>query len=168
MNKDKQLPFHQNIKNMNKKLILPLALLVAVLSFNAIKFEKDPLHGKKFETNATEFKDGAPKPGAKALPNEIEFKNGKLFSDLAASDKGGAFDQWLKYNIEKDSTYTEEDIEKHYYVVKASHENDDGVVISMEITIDDIEIEGVMKLTKNDRLKKHFEFVGHEKAKKQK
>lgn len=149
-----------------KKLILPLALIIAVVNFNAISFEKDPLHGKKFETNATEYKDGAPKPGAKSVPYEIEFKNGKLYSDLAASDKGGAFDQWLKYNIEKDSTYTEDDIEKHYYQVNASHENDDGVVISITITIDDIEIEGVMKLSKNDRLKKHFEFIGHEKAKK--
>ena len=153
---------------MKKSTVLFVSAATALLCFNAVSIEKDPLHGKKFETNATEYKDGEPKQGAKALANEIEFKNGKLYSDLAASDKCGGFDQWIKYNIETDSTYTEEDTEKHYYRLKASHENDDGVVISIEVTIDDIEVEGMIKTTKNDRLKKHFEFVGHEKAKKKK
>jgi hypothetical protein len=36
------------------------------------------------------------------------------------------------------------------------------------LKIDDIDIEGSMKLTKGDKLKKHFEFVGKEKAKKKK
>ena len=74
----------------------------------------------------------------------------------------------IKYNIEKDSTYTEGDEERHYYEIKASKENDDGQVIEIYAKIDDIDIEGSMKLFKADKLKKHFEFTGKEKPKKTK
>lgn len=152
-----------------KKIAFGICLVAAaVISINAYKVEKDPLHGKTFEVQQIEFKEGAPKSGAKAIKDEIFFKGGKLYSDLAASEKCGKFDSMIKYEIEKDSAYTEEEEERHYYEIKASKENDDGQVLTIQLKIDDIDIEGSMKLSKNDKLKKHFEFTGKEKPKKKK
>ena len=153
-----------------KKVIYSVLIFggIFLLSINAIIMEKDPLHGKKYDTNATEYKDGAPRPGAKSFPYVLEFKNGKLFYDLAKDPKGGGFDEWIKYEITKDSTYTEEEIEKRYFEVKASKENDDGKIITILVKIDETDIEGSLKIVRRDKLMKHFEFTGGEKAKKKK
>jgi hypothetical protein len=150
-----------------KKIVIGIVLLAAALiGMNATFVGKDPLHGKVYEVQQTEFKDGVPKTTGKPKSDEIMFKNGKLFSDFAADPL--KFDKMIKYEIKKDSSYTEEDEERHYYEIEASTENDDGTVLTIAIKIDDIDIEGSMKLTKSDKLKKHYEFIGKEKAKKKK
>jgi hypothetical protein len=83
-----------------KKTFFALGIAaIGLLSMNAVMVEKDPLHGKIYEVQATEFKDGAPKTSGKPLVDEILFKGGKLYSDLAASDKLGKFDAMIKYDI---------------------------------------------------------------------
>ncbi len=150
-------------------LVLTIAIATLLISVNAIVLpEKDALHGKKYESQATEYKDGAPKPGAKPYADKIEFSKGRIYSDLAAEDKLGGFNEYIKYEIEKDSVYIVDDEEHHYYEIKASKENDDGAILTIEMKIDDYDIEGSMKLTKKDKLKKHFEFTGKEVAKKKK
>jgi hypothetical protein len=148
-----------------KKIVFGIFLVaIAAAGINATMIEKDPLHGKTFEVMHTEYKDSLPKPSSKPIKDEIMFKNGKLFSDLAAEKL--KFDKMMKYDIKKDSTYTEEDEERHYYEIEASSENDDGQTLIINIKIDDISIEGSMKLSKGDKLKKHYEFTGKEKPKK--
>ncbi|MFN5182518.1 MAG: hypothetical protein ACK5D5_05795 [Bacteroidota bacterium] len=147
-------------------LILPVASILIFLFCNAFFMDKDPLHGKKFSTNATEYSNGSPKTGAKTIPYDLEFKNGKLYYYLAADSKGGGFDQWIKYEITKDSVYMDEDLEKRYFAVKASKEDDDGRIITISVVIDDTDIDGSLKLVRRDKLMKHFEFNGEEKSKK--
>jgi hypothetical protein len=153
-----------------KKVLFAFTIVTAALvSINAVVApDKDPLHGKKYETQATEYKEGVPKAGGKPYPDKIEFSKGRIYSDLAADSKMGSFNEYIKYEIEKDSTYTIDDEERHYYQIKASKENDDGSIITIDIIIDDIDMEGSMKLTKKDKVKKHYEFVGKEVAKKKK
>ncbi|MFN6039639.1 MAG: hypothetical protein ACK452_14310 [Bacteroidota bacterium] len=154
---------------MKKNVFLILiSAFIIMFGINAGIIEKDALHGKKYDTNATEYKDGSPKQNAKSFPYELEFKNGKLYYNLAADTKGGGFDQWIKYEIKKDSTYTDEDIEKRYFEVKASAEDDDGKIITITATIDETSIEGSLKVVRREKLMKHFEFTGEEKAKKKK
>lgn len=150
-----------------KKIVYGILLVGAgMMGINAALVEKDPLHGKVYEVQQVEFKDGAPKTSGKPIADEILFKGGKLFSDLAAEKL--KFDKMIKYDLKKDSTYTEEDEERHYYEVEASSENDDGMTLTVSIKIDDIDIEGSMKLSKADKIKKHYEFTGKEKPKKKK
>ena len=153
-----------------KRFIQPLALFLGILllSSNSFLGDKDPLHGRKYDTNAIEYREGAPKPGAKSFPYVLEFKNGKLFYDLAADAKGGGFDQWIKYEIVKDSVYTEEEVEKRYFEVKASKEDDDGRLLKLIIKIDETDIEGSYQVIRREKLMKHFEFNGEEKSKKKK
>jgi hypothetical protein len=150
-----------------KKVVIAIALIgIAFAGINATLLEKDPLHGKVYEVTQVEYKDGAPKTPSKPKKDEILFRSGKVYSDLA--DEVLKFPDMIKYNIEKDSTYTEGDEERHYYEIKASKENDDGMTLEINLKIDDIDIEGSMKLLKADKLKKHFEFTGKEKPKKKK
>jgi hypothetical protein len=137
------------------------ALLIGTQSF---KGDKDALHKKKFTIQINEFRDG--KPGTKKpVEDEIEFKDGKLFS-MFAFDKMQF--KWMRYTLKTDSTYTEDEIEKKYYVVECSSTNEKDETLYIDIKIDNYEMEGSMKLTKNDKPKKYFEFSGKEQAGKEK
>lgn len=61
--------------------------------------EKDPLNKRVFNMSLAEMKDGVAQK--KLLKDVMEFKNGKLFSELL-NEKFGY--KWIKYRIEKDSS----------------------------------------------------------------
>ncbi len=140
-----------------------LVILVVLFTTAAFIIEKDALHKKKYSVQITEFRDGKPKP--KTIEDAIEFKDGKVYSDFAASDKLG-FTKFMKYELKKDSTYTEDDVEKRYFELESISTNENDETLYMSIKIDDYEIEGSMKLTKGDKPKKYYEFAGKEKVKK--
>ncbi len=149
---------------MNLNRIVGLSLLVVAFALVSFKIDKDPLHKRKFKAQATEMKDGKPKSG-KPIEDEIEFKNGKVYSS-ACWDKMEFVD--IKYEISKDSTYTEEGEEKHYFEILASTTNEKKETLTMNITVNGYEIEGTYKLTKKDVIKKMFTTIGTEKVKNQK
>ncbi|MCW3077207.1 MAG: hypothetical protein JWO32_1816 [Bacteroidetes bacterium] len=148
---------------MNIKKILPYfgLIILAVLFINAnFKGEKDPLHKRIFTVGITEVKDG--QPAKKSISDKIEFKDGRLFSDFL-------FDKfqykWIKYRINKDSIYTDEtETEVRLFEVEASTTDDKDQTLMMTFNIVEWDIEGVMKITKNDKLKKYFDFTGFEKG----
>jgi len=146
---------------MNLNRILGVALLLVTLTLVSFKMDKDPLHKRKFKAQATEIKDGKPKSG-KPIEDEIDFKNGKVYSS-ACWDKMEFQD--IKYEITKDSTYTDEGDEKRYFEIVASTINDKKETLTMNITINGYEIEGTYKLTKKDAIKKMFTTMGTEKVK---
>ncbi len=149
---------------IRKKLPGLLALIFVLYISSAFiwKKEKDPLHKKIFITQVTEFRDGKPKP--KSEEDELEFKDGKLFSTFA--EKKLSFGKWMKYEIKKDSTYNDEGMEKRYFEVVSIVTNENDETLYINLKIDDYDIEGTMKLTKSDKPKKYFEFAGKEKVKK--
>ncbi|MBI2722735.1 MAG: hypothetical protein HYX39_11230 [Bacteroidetes bacterium] len=145
-----------------KKIIsLSCLLVTAVIFINAsVKGEKDPLHKRTFNVGVTEVKDGV--AGKKSIPDKIEFKDGKLFSDFL-------FDKfqykWIKYRINKDSIYTDEtETEVRLLEVEASTTDEKDQTLMMTFKVEEWDIEGVIKITKNDKLKKYFDFVGREKG----
>ena len=149
---------------MNVKIIFGTCLVVTTLALVSFKIEKDALHKRKFTAQATEIKDGKPK-GGKPIEDEIEFKNGKVYS-LACWDKMEF--QEVQYEITKDSTYTDEGEDKHYYEVLAKTTNEKKETLTMNFTINGYDIEATYKLTKKDLVKKMFTSVGTEKVKKKK
>jgi hypothetical protein len=145
--------------HISKKLLLILFISITAISF-AQKEEIDPLKKRKFNVSLNEIKDGVPQK--KLLPDLIEFKNGKLFSDFL-SDKFQY--KWIKYRIEKDSIYTDStDTEVRFLAIEATATDEGNQTVMMSFTILEWDIEGTIKITKNDKLKKHFEFVGREKG----
>ncbi len=149
---------------MNLNRIIGIGLLVTSLALVSFKGDKDPLHKKKFIAQGTEIKDGKPK-GNKPIEDEIEFKNGKVYSSLCWEKMEF---QDVKYEIRKDSTYIDSSTttEKHYYEVEAITTNDKKETLTMNFTINDYEIDAIYKLTKKDLVKKHFTSTGKEKVKK--
>jgi len=143
-----------------KKLFKIFVLAGAVLLFaNAVLKEKDPLHKKIYNTTIIEVKDG--QNAKKGVTDELEFKDGKLFSNFLLNK----FEyKWLKYEINKDSTYIDStETEIRYIEFESSYTDDKDQTMVMKCTIDEHAIDGEIKITKNDKLKKMFVFNGKEK-----
>lgn len=149
-----------------KHLIISATLVtIGILGINATKKgdPKDSVDKRKFTVTMTEVKEGA--PPKKGVEDEIEFKASKgVFSQLM-------FDKhefsWIKYEVTKDSTYTDEDdTENHYSEVEASATDKNDQTIIMKFIVENYDISGEIKITKKDKLKKKYDFTGKEKAKK--
>jgi hypothetical protein len=154
---------------MKLKHIIISASFVAlgVLSINAIKKgePKDTLDKRKFTVTMTEIKEGS--PPKKGVEDELEFKAGKGMFSTFLFDKLEY--KWIKYEITKDSTYTDEDqTENHYTEAEVSTTDANDQTMVMKVYLDNYDISGEIKITKKDKLKKKFEFTGKEKATKKK
>lgn len=144
------------------KSIIATAACVLAFGLFSFKGDKDALNKKTYTLQVNEMKDGQPK-GKKPMEDEIEFKDGKVFSNVA-------FDKhefkWLKYKITKDSTYDDEGEQKRIIEASAMATNEKDETMTMYFKIDQYDIEGSFKLTKHDVPKKLYEFTGKEKVKK--
>jgi hypothetical protein len=153
-----------NLKNI---IISASVLTVGILSINAIRKgePKDTLDKRKFTVTMTEIKEGA--PAKKGVEDELEFKAGKgMFSNFLFEKLEY---KWIKYEITKDSTYTdEEENENHYTEAEISTTDANDQTMIMKCVVDNLEISGEIKITKKDKLKKKYEFSGKEKAGKKK
>ena len=142
----------------NALKFLSLALILA-LFVNANLKEKDPLGKRVYNTIMIEVKDGV--NNKKGATDELEFKDGRLFSTFL-------FDKfeykWLKYKVNKDSAYIDEtETEISYFEVECSYTDDKDQTFMMTCKIDNFDIDGEIKITKNDKLKKMYVFNGKEK-----
>lgn len=151
--------------NLKKIFISSAVIAIGLFTINAVfKGEpKDALDKRIFLVNITELKDGS--PPKKSVPDEIEFKAGKgMFSNYLFEKLEY---KWIKYEIKKDSTFTDEsDVEVNWVEAEITTTDDKDQTLTMEVTVEDFEIRGEIKITKKDKLKKKFEFSGKEKPKK--
>lgn len=149
-----------------KHIFISATLVVAgLLSLNAgFKGEpKDGLDKRTFKVTMTEIKEGqAPKKG---VEDELEFKAGKgMFSNFLFEKMEY---KWIKYDIKKDSTFTdEEQNEIHWIEAEVSTTDKSDQTLVMTLTVEEFDIRGEIKITKKDKLKKKYEFSGKEKPKK--
>lgn len=145
-----------------KKVVFFSTVLVIAFAFLTTSFkpEKDPLHKRAFNLNFTEIKDG--QPAKKSTPGIMDFKDGKLYCDFLNQK----FEyKWIKYRINKDSIYTDStDTEVRLLEIEASATDERDQTIMMNFSVVEWDIEGEVKITKNDKLKKKFDFAGREKG----
>lgn len=124
------------------------------------KAENDPLHKRVFNVKFLEIKDGA--PAKKATMDKMSFKDGKLFSDFLY-DKYAY--KWLKYRINKDSIYMDStDTEVRLLEVEATATDEGNQTVIINFVVVEWDIDGTIKITKNDKLKKYYEIAGREKG----
>lgn len=146
---------------IKKSFVLFVLLFCGILIMGfALGKEKDPLHKRIFNVTFFEYKDG--QPIKKGTADKIEFKDGKLFSDYL-------FDKfqykWIKYRINKDSIFTDStDTEVRLLDIEASATDDKNQTIIMEFSTIEWDLDGTVKITKNDKLKKQFNLIGREKG----
>ena len=148
--------------NIKKVVSISCLFIAAFIFMNAsFKGEKDPLHKRTFTIGITEVKDGV--PAKKSIKDEMTFKDGKLFSDFL-HDKYQH--KWLKYRINKDSIYSDPETEAEIRLleIEASTTDEGGTTMMINFSVENWDIEGTMKLTKNDKPKKFYDFTGFEKG----
>ena len=123
---------------------------------------KDSLDKRIFTVTVSEVKEGS--PPKKGVEDEIEFKAGKAFSNFLYEKHEF---KWTKYEIKKDSTFVDEEQNEVKWVeaeIKATDDSDQTLIVTLKV--ENYEINGEIKITKKDKLKKKYEFSGKEKAKK--
>ncbi len=138
-----------------------LAVAFLFLLSTAFKAEKDPLHKRVFNTMVAEVKEGTA-AAKKPINDKITFKDGRLFSDFL-NEK---FEyKWLKYRINKDSIYTDStDTEVRLLELESTTTDEANQTIIINLTIQEWDLDGTIKITKNDKLKKAFDITGREKG----
>lgn len=147
------------IKSVSFK-VCSLIAVVAVMALFAFKEEKDALHKRKFTIMLDEVKDGVPQK--KGIADKWTFKDGKVFSDYLF-DKFGY--KWMRYRINKDSIYTDStDTEVRLLEVESSATNEDNQTVTINFTSVEWDLDGTVKITKNDKIKKFYDMVGREKG----
>jgi hypothetical protein len=136
-------------------------LLVSISFFSLAQTkEKDPLNKRVFNMSLAEIKDGVAQK--KVIKDEMEFKNGKLYSNIL-NEKFGY--KWIKYRIEKDSIFTDStDTEVRYLQIEASATDETNQTVMISLTQLEWDLDGTYKITKNDKLKKQFDVTGREKG----
>jgi hypothetical protein len=140
-----------------KSVLIAVITLTLLISF---KTEKDSLHKRVFNISLSETKDGV--VSKKVIQDRMFFKDGKLFSDHLYEKYGY---KSIRYRINKDSIFTDStDTEVRLLEVEASATNEDNQTVSVNFTTVEWDIDGVIKITKNDKLKKYFDFSGREKG----
>ncbi len=145
-------------KSVSLKIIV-LSISVLFMLF-AFKGEKDPLHKRTFTVMLDEVRDGV--PAKKGISDKWSFKEGKMFSDYMY-DKFGY--KWMRYRINKDSIYTDStDTEVRLLEVEASFTNEENQTVTINFTSVEWDLDGTVKITKNDKIKKYYDFVGREKG----
>jgi hypothetical protein len=148
--------------SLNKNItIKTLFVGFIILASFAFKDEKDPLHKRKFTVNLTEVKDNV--PAKKSAMDEMEFKNGKLFSNYLY-DKFQY--KWIGYRINKDSVFIDStDTEVRLLVVESTFTDDANQTVMLNFSIQEWDIDGYIKIVgKNDKIKKYFDLAGFEKG----
>mgnify|MGYP003705075943 CR=1 FL=1 len=139
---------------------IKLLLFVSFFSSFAFISEKDSLHKRTFHISLDEVRDGV--PVKKMIADEMLFKHGKLFCQYIFDKYGFA---WIRYRINKDSTYidsTETEVRMLEVEAAATDETDQTVLINF-IT-EEWDIDGTIKITRHDKIKKYYDFVGREKG----
>lgn len=143
--------------NRFRNIFLGVAVLGALVAF---KGEKDSLHKRIFNVSLTESKDGV--PAKKSISDKFYFKEGKVFSDYL-HDKFGY--SYIRYRINHDTIYTDStktEVRELWVEASATDEADQTATITF--TTVEWDIDGVVKITRKDKLKKYYDFAGREKG----
>jgi hypothetical protein len=136
------------------------AVVVILLTLLSFKAEKDPLHKRVFNISLSESKEGV--VAKKTIADKLFFKDGKVYSEYMDNKFGY---KWLRYRINKDSIFTDStETEVRLLEVEASATNEDNQTITISFAQQEWDIDGVIKITKNDKLKRYFDFSGREKG----
>ena len=146
-----------------RRIITAKSILIAILFFAALfafKTEKDSLHKRTFNVSLAEIKEGA--ANKKNIPDKFYFKDGKVFSDFLYEKFGY---KAIRYRINKDSIFTDStDTEVRLLECEASATNEDNQTAAITFTTVEWDMDGEIKITKNDKVKRAYDFSGREKG----
>ena len=137
------------------------SLLLLTASF-VLKGDTSSIEGKEYKITITESKKG--KSGA-GENDDVVFKSSKFKCKYFQKNAGA---EMIPIDLDKDSTYKEEDSDDELLYVEFSGEMTNKLQETVKVTgtIDGYGIEGSVELSKKDKVKHHWDFVGTQKDKK--
>lgn len=148
---------------LTKLSIRKLWIIIVTFSFLltlSFKSEHDSLHKRIFNISLSETKNDI--VAKKVIADKIYFKNGKLFSDFLFNKFGY---KYISYRINKDSIFTDfTETEVRLLEVEAVVTSEKDETIMITFVTSEWDIEGKIKITKHDKLKRYYDFVGREKG----
>lgn len=122
--------------------------------------EEDPLHKRVFTISLSETRNGV--VAKKVIMDRIEFKHGKLKTDFLQKKFGY---KWIRYHINKDSVYIDStDTEVRLLEVEATATDERNQTVFVNFVTCEWDLDGTIKITRNDRLKKYYDMAGREKG----
>jgi hypothetical protein len=136
-------------------------LFYSLISIGARAGEDDPLHKREFNIGLSETKTNGV-VAKKVVSDVMYFKNGRLFADFFYEKFGF---KWVKYRINKDTSYVDETKTKvRLLKIEATSTDEKNQTLIMEFDVLEWDIDGVVKVTKNDKLKRYYDLAGREKG----
>lgn len=140
--------------------LLGAALILTVAAFSNFHHEQDSLHKRTFTISLSETRNGVVQK--KPIADRFYFKNGKVYSDFLNKKFGY---NYIRYRINKDSTYTDfTDTEVRRLEVEAVITDEKNQTLYIDFVTSEWDIDGVIKITKNDKLRRYYDFAGREKG----
>ncbi|HTF04842.1 MAG TPA: hypothetical protein VK826_12490 [Bacteroidia bacterium] len=143
-------------------LILPAFIFVLTCSFVLVGGDTTALEGKVYKVTMTLMKNGK---AGKPVQAEITFKSGKFRSKLIEKEMGAAA---IPVEFIVDSTFFENDEDLPYVEFEGEFVNKLEELVKVTGTVDGYGIEGNVSLSKKDKEKRRYDFVGSLKERKKK
>lgn len=143
-------------------ILLPTFIFLLTCSFVLVGGDTSALEGKVYKVTMTSVKKG--KSGAPEQ-EEITFKSGKFKCKLIDKEMGAPA---IPVDFEVDSMFTENDEDLPYVEFVGEFVNKMEELVKVTGTVDGYGIEGNVVLSKKDKEKRRYDFVGSLKEKKKK
>jgi len=135
-------------------------LFILALVVFSFKDEEDPLHRRSFTISLSETKNGV--VSKKVIMDKLEFKNGKLRTGFLQKKFGY---KWIRYHVNKDSIFTDStDTEVRWLEVEATATDERNQTVFVNFVTCEWDLDGTIKITRNDKLKRHYTLSGREKG----
>ncbi len=143
-------------------LILSGILFIMMSSFVFDGKDTSNIENKSYKITITENKKGK---SGKPEEDVIQIKGSKFRSKFFKQNAGS---DAIPVELSKDSTYTEEGNDEELLYVEFEGEMTNKLEETVKIsgTIDGYSIEGSVEISKKEKVKKHWDFVGGQKDKK--
>jgi len=144
-------------------LILMAFVFFLTCSFVLVGGDTTALEGKTYKVTMTLNKKG----GKSGPPEqeEVAFKNGKFQCKLIEKEMGA---KAIPIEFTTDSSFTDNDEELPYIEFEGEYVNKLDETVKVTGTVDGYGIEGNVSLSKKDKEKKNYSYVGSLKEKKKK
>lgn len=121
---------------------------------------KDALNDRRFNVSLSETRNGVVQK--KVHSDLIRFKDGKLRSEFIREKFGFGY---IRYRITFDTSYVDETgTDVRLIKLVASATDEDNYTVHMELTSLEWDLDGVIRVTRNDRLRKYYDLAGREKG----
>lgn len=134
--------------------------MLLVLVFFSFKEGEDPLENREFTISLSETRNGV--VAKKVIMDRIEFRKGKLRTGYLQEKFGY---KWIRYHINRDTSFVDStDTSVRLLEVEAVVTDEKNQTVYINFVTCEWDLDGTIRITKNDKLKRYYDMAGREKG----